>query len=459
MLYAGGKRKKLNELKTLILIKIKRMIMKKILMLVACTAAMTAITSCSSNDDDVLPQATVAPAAEETVVETAKGTPFSISVSGDTRATLYGTTGWTAANSTSSNWIKDIKIYGIQKSDDPVVNNNWMKSNVFTRAKYDTDTWTTSRDAESTSASTPTWPTTNTSVATKFYAITDNAIGDGLVAEISNVGPWMSPEGTFTYTMSYLTANLPHIDSFEGTGYLVTGGVETNYVDVSNLKDLMVASTTKKESETTSGQLSLNFSHVLAGLNVKLIFRNDDYQNTGQVQYIHYIKIMGLKTSGTYTFNPTGTNPNWDTSAGTYLCYYKNFGTPIQITADPQSYSATQADHNKWLVEKNDPWMVIPQTTDPWNGIGLATGSGAEYYITSGKAYIVLGLSNEDMEDIEAFLPLNTTFNAGTNKTLRLDLGAFLDLYSGTPGSAAPLLFAPAGGGGTTARGYDFIDE
>ena len=106
--------------------------------------------------------------------------------------------------------------------------------------------------------------------------------------------------------------------------------------------------------------------------------------------------------------------------------------------------------------------MVIPQTTDPWDGIGLATGSTDDNYIASGKAYIVLGLSNEDMDDVEAFLPLNTTFLAGTNKTLRLDLAQFRDLYSGTAGAPAAFLYGAAtGGGGSSnpARGYDIIDE
>ena len=210
----------------------------------------------------------------------------------------------------------------------------------------------------------------------------------------------------------------------------------------------------------------MTFSHVLAGLNIKVIFRNDGVTSpTGtNVDYaeIHYIKIVGLKTSGTYTFNPTGTNPNWNTSAGASICYYKPFATPITVNAFLEATTAADADENKWLVEKTDPWMVIPQTTVPWT----CQAPGPGNYIKdleggANMAYVVLGITDHaHTPDVEVFLPLATTFVAGTNKTLRLDLGKFRDLYQNDSGEA-PYYFSPASGGGSGsgARGYDFIDE
>ena len=408
--------------------------MKKILVMSALAAVSTAFVACSS-DDDLVQQAPVVPEV--------KGTPFSISVNADTRATLYNADAW---GTSGANAVTMLKLYGKQNGQ----TTPWLNSAVFTRSATSAD-WTANRDATHTSlgeTEKPTWPKTNANVATDFYAITDNAIGDGTTALISNVGAWMTTPGTFDYTMGTLTANLPQIDKVEGTGYVVEGGVSTDYVDASKLKDLMVASATTKE--TTDGKLDLAFSHILAGLNVKIIFRNDAVYNDASGSKnasIHYIKIMGLKTSGAYSYTS-----GWS-GLSDYVCYYKAFSTPIVVNAFLEESTAAAADENKWLVSNTDPWMVIPQTTDPWDCQGLESGD----YIADGKAYVVLGITDhQDTEDVEVFLPLDTEFVAGKNKTLRLDLGKFRDLYNNT-GEAA-YYFAPAAGGGG-ARGYDFVDE
>jgi hypothetical protein len=61
-----------------------------------------------------------------------------------------------------------------------------------------------------------------------------------------------------------------------------------------------------------------------------------------------------------------------------------------------------------------------------------------------------------ETENVEIFLPLDTEFVAGKNKTLRLDIGKFRDLYNNTGDAAYYFEPAQATGG---ARGYDFIDE
>ena len=425
--------------------------MKKMVFMAAFVAATAAFVACSSNDD-LVQQAPEVPEV--------KGTPFSISVGADTRATLYNADVWGTTGENTK--VTMLKLYGKQTDQ----TTPWLNNVVFTRASTSTD-WSANRDAEHGSlgdTEKPKWPVTDntktppvdSNVDTEFYAITDNAIGEGTTATISNVdaGTWMahindgSPVASFGYTMGTLTANLPHIDKVEGTAYLVEGGVETAYVDASKLNDLMVASATTKE--TTNGKLDLAFSHILAGLNVKIIFRNDAVYNDGtgsKNASIHYIKIMGLKTSGAYSYTS-----GWS-GLSDYVCYYKAFSTPVTVNAFLEASTADAADQNKWLVSNTDPWMVIPQTTDPWDCQGCASGD----YIADGKAYVVLGITDhQDTPDVEVFLPLDTEFVAGKNKTLRLDLGKFRDLYNNT-GEAA-YYFAPAAGGGG-ARGYDFVDE
>ncbi len=494
--------------------------MKKFIVLSALVAATsTAFVACSS-DDDLAQQ----PKAPETIVDTPKGTPFSLTVSDDTRATLYNADAW---GTSGANAVTMLKLYGKQQNQ----TTPWLNDAVFTRAANST-AWSVNRDATHTSFGTddkPTWPVTDathdSSIPTDFYAITDNAIGDGTSATISNVGSWMSkindntnPAASFTYTMGTVNGPVPHIDKVEGTGYIDDPVVNADYVDASKLKDLMVAKATT--IEPANGNLTLsNFTHVLAGLNIKLIFRNDGVISNAQGSHqavIHYIKIMGLNTSGTYDFNAAGTDadPYWkDLSGADASCYYKEFNSyqlidsdedeydeaantedvtdfpdvatltrgdvytvyrkeidtdvytykkvvsPMTIPAVAESTTPSDADNDFWLVNKTDPWMVIPQETDPWAGTKCASGS----YITEGKAYIVLGITDDQYTtDVEVFLPLDTEFVAGTNKTLRLDLGKFRDLYADakpTGGDGiADYYFLPSDTNGS-ARGYDFVDE
>ncbi len=499
---------------------------KVILLMAACVAVGTAFVACSS-DDDLVQQAPVVP---EENMDTPKGTPFSLSVSADTRATLYNADAWDGTDVGDGKWVSEIKIYGKQTQ----ATSAWMKSAVFTRDAYNSNTWTITRDATSTSPTTPTWPVTDANATpatdssdpTDFYAITDNAIGSTKEATISNVGAWMTTPGTFTYTMATTNGPVPHIDIVSGTGYLEDTDKNTSdvddpyvdYVDTSELKDLMVAKATT--TEPVDGKLTLPaFTHVLAGLNIKLIFRNDGVISNAQGNHqavIHYIKIMGLNTSGTYNFNAAGTavDPYWTDLAGADgSCYYKKFdsyqlvdsneteydeasdtedvtdfpddatltksdiykiyrkeiGTDVYtykkavsrmtIPAVAESTTPAAADNNFWLVSKTDPWMVIPQkTTDhKWDGAKCTSNN----YIEAGKVYVVLGiLDDQYTDDVEVFLPLDTEFVAGTNKTLRLDLGQFRDLYADAKpvDGNADYYFIPSDTNGQ-ARGYDFIDE
>lgn len=391
---------------------------KTIVLMAAIVAAGVTFTGCSNEEE--LTQVIEQPAV--------KGTPFSVNpyADGTTRATRYNADAWDGSNSTT--WVSGFKLWGKQAGADAA----WMNNIVFSRTAYNAD-WTPSDPNIAWPTDDNTTDTDERTIATTFYAITG-----GTASDVTGVSQWMSTEGKFNYGMTTAETAIPHINVVEGTAYLTEGGVNTYVVDASTMSDLMVATETKKESETTNGVLPLSFSHTLAGLSIKLIFRNDVASNNDPA-LIHYIKVYGLKTSGTYTFGS-----GWGSLADE-ACYYKVFDTPVSIQAEVEATEATEANY-KMLVDAGE-WLVIPQTTTPWDGSVKESGG----YIADGDAYIVLGITDDqETEDVEVFLPLNTTFTAGKNKTLRIDLGTFRDLYiaDNIDDTKAAYYFAPAQGGG-----------
>lgn len=403
--------------------------MKKVFMFAAFAAVSTAFIGCSSDED-------LAQVPEVFVEEPApapKGTPFSVSAfaEGATRATRYNKNAWNGTEDVP--WVSGFTLWGKQAgADDP-----WLDNLVFSRGTYDATTWTTLDNI--------TWPgdvesTTDVDERTNdntFYAITSGTDDDAI-----GVTSWKPEDGQFSYKLKTSEVAIPHIDETEGTAYLTEGGVATYVVDTTatSMADLMVATKTIKEEDATSGILSLAFTHALSGLAIKLIFRNDVASNN-EPALIHYIKIYGLKTSATYDYGS-----GWVSSTlANEACYYKSFDTPVSIQAEVEATEASAANY-KMLVNPGE-WLVIPQTTSPWDGSVKESGD----YIDAGDAYIVLGITDDlETEDVEVFLPLTTTFAAGTNKTLRIDLGSFRDLYTADSDDAAKAAyyFAPAQGGG-----------
>ena len=405
---------------------------KKMLFLAALAAATTAFISCSSDEDLAkVPEVIEEPAAPEV-----QGTPFKINAyaEGSTRATRYNADAWTGEN--EEVWVSGFKLWGKQAGADAA----WMNNIVFSRTAYNVTEWTPSDPTIAWPADDDETDADETAIPTTFYAVTD-----GTSSDATGVSQWMSTEGAFSFKFTTSEVAVPHIDTTLGTAYLTEDGVDTYVTDTTatSMADLMVATATKKESETTDGVLPLSFTHALSGLAIKLIFRNDvvsDPASSGSRNaLIHYIKVYGLNTSGTYTFGS-----GWS-SLATEGCYYKAFETPVTIPAESEDTEATAANY-VMLVHPGE-WLVIPQTTTPWDGGVQESGD----YIADGAAYIVLGITDDyETEDVEVFLPLNTTFTAGKNKTLRIDLGTFRDLY--TPddddASKASYYFAPAQGGG-----------
>ena len=425
--------------------------MKKVFMFAAFAAVSTAFIGCSSDED-------LAQVPEVFVEEPApapKGTPFSVSAfaEGATRATRYNKNAWNGTEDVP--WVSGFTLWGKQAgADDP-----WLDNLVFSRGTYDATTWTTSDNI--------TWPgdvesTTDVDERTNdntFYAITSGSASNAI-----GVTSWKPENGQFSYKLTTSEVAIPHIDPAVGTGVLLDEGEATYVVDTTatSMADLMVATKTLKEEEATSGILPLTFTHALSGLAIKLIFRNnasldgrtawDDAEGTYEekiaaelTEYvdvkINYIKVYGLMTSATYSFAS-----GWSAQT-TEGCYYKSFTTPPTIKAESEATAA--ADANYVMLVNPGEWLVIPQTTDAWDG-GVKDTDDAGY-IADGKAYIVLGITDDQgNSDMEVFLPLATTFTAGTNKTLRIDLGTFRDLYTpdDVEAAKAAYYFAPAQGGG-----------
>ena len=381
---------------------------KVILLMAACVAVGTAFVACSS-DDDLVQQAPVVP--EENVE---KGTPFSVMpYSGATRATLFNSNAWDGTNDT---YVSCFKLYG--KQADLTA---WMKNVVFTRSAK-AAAWVAARDDDGAVASL-TWPKDDTEtplvkeseVATNFYAITDNAIST-TDNSLTGVNPWMSPEGSFTYTLQTTHASIPWEDT-GNPGDLIS--TDVTFVDPAEMRDLMYATTSKMESETTDGALPLQFHHALAGLTIQAKFlSNSDYGNSGYA-VVKAVAICGLKTAGTFTMTPSTGLGAWSDQATKYNYYYE-LPTPIQIDAeDDLDASVVASPTIKNLVPAGE-WLMIPQTTTPWN-FSYNNGNlpNANTY-----TYIVVKLADKQELTKDFFLcfPLNTTFNAGKNRVITIDI-------------------------------------
>ena len=405
---------------------------KVILLMAACVAVGTAFVACSS-DDDLVQQAPVVP--EENVNE---GTPFSVQpVSGtaNTRAVRYGSSAWGNYVDNTTPYVDCFKLYGKQTGLTP-----WIDNVVFTRAKSDGATWGPDR-IQSTPVGSLSWPKDDTEtpsvkeseVATNFYAVTDNAIIDGDDTDdpdgIVGLSEWMNTEGKFTYTLTPKTDDAAYW--FENTAYEVTT-TTVKYVDLSKLKDLMYATTNKTEADVTDGQLPLSFHHALSGLSLKLRFLSNAETNNHTYARVYAVMFGGLNTSGTFTFTPTTGLGEWGT-LNTPVCYYKYFDTPIDV---PAIYEKTNtADNTKVSTDEQiaaatqevilpGELLVIPQTTTPWDysytGSVLPTNSTSAYVaLWIGDSY---GVADPMDNNMILYYPLNTTFNAGKNRVITIDI-------------------------------------
>ncbi len=414
--------------------------MKKFIMLSAVMAAVsTAFVACSSDDD--LAQAPAVP--EETVIDTPKGTPFSLSVSADTRSTLYNADAWNETN--SGTWVKEIKVYGKQTgASDP-----WVNNVVFKRNAYNAD-WVANRSAAAESITELNWPSENTDKATTFYAITDgDNMGSGTTAAIPYVSAWMSTVGTFSYSLPTTTSDILW---YNNNGYDFSNDVYNSYTYVTNsaLKDLMVASVAT--TETSDGTLNLAFAHALAGLTIKAIFASDgEFANSASAK-VKSVMVCGLHVAGTYTF---GAGTPWATN--TAVNYYYELPTPKVFAAEAEAGTHTPEE-----IVPAGTWLVIPQTVTAWDEkLPKIGGSFTGTYPTE-SAYIAVRIhdSTYDLDYILCF-PLTMTKDlvAGKNRVITINIADGRDVFGGedtTEGNNFAKHFYEPAQSTVIARTYNF---
>lgn len=414
----------------------------------ACVAVGTAFVACSS-DDDLVQQAPVVP--EENVE---KGTPFSVMpYSGATRATLFNSNAW---DGTNDNFVECFKLYG--KQADLTA---WMKNVVFTRSDKDA-AWVAARDDDGAVASL-TWPKDDgetplvkeSEITTDFYAITDNAIST-TDNSLTGVNPWMSPEGSFTYTLQTTQASIPWED-LDNPGSLISTGV--TFVDPAKMRDLMYATTTKTEADVTDGQLPLQFHHALSGLSIQAKFlSNGEYDSDPDANGWAKVKavfVCGLNTTGTFTMTPSSGTGAWS-ALGTAKYYYYAIpdagGRKIDVQAETNDNKANPAITE--LVPAGQ-WLALPQTV---------TACGIDYSnaLPTTGAYVILML--EDFQntgtDFFLFYPISTTLNAGKNRVITIDIAQGRDPYYNTEDpNYCDLFYHPSEAGGSGSREFSMDEE
>ena len=404
---------------------------KKLILMSAALAAVATFTGCSS-DDDVLAQ------GQEPVAQK-KGTPFSVVVTdetGTTRATLIdGTT------------LTNFKLYGKNTEIADADAQMWIGGDVF---KYEGSTWTTAAtlkwpvDAESKALTTP----------TQFWAVSDNSDAGVTIGSTASTGTSGITENDIATSQSFV------YNFLTGDGETLQYGRNTNnttkvegiVVDLSKQSDLLVASAS--QTEGTDGQLTLAFRHALSSLAIKARFTSkENGESTGGINEdeeitIYWLRIYGLKGSGTFTYNDTydvdakrwGTSP-WSSPA-TDVVYEYNFGDE-GITIKEQNH--TSGEITKTTLISHTAMMVIPQTFTPWAGVN---NDPANCYVEM-SVKSTTGISRRNYARLPLTIPsTNNTFLAGVKHTITLNLNYLCN-------ASNAYIFSPSEGGGS-ARAIEF---
>lgn len=365
----------------------------------AALAALFAVSSCSTADDDAL-----------TGLQEQQGKPFSLVVNtGDvTRFTTVGTDD-----------LNYVQLTAVKHSDASV---SWFSNVLFSKSG---DAWsTTNTDAAS-------WP--DESTAYDFYAYSENAS-----AATGNVSAFTTESLTYALPIAATKQHLLFFD--EETGDPLT---EATYdvVDITGTKDLLVGTTANVTSATADGAVALTLNHALARLEISARLTTTDntlpaaQQITGvdptDVCSINYIGIHGLKTAGTYDFS-TG---QW-TATGDAGCYYfvpENAEITTQDNGKTNG-SLTDAITTWTLATGANALPLIPQTYTPWDPsatddeLQIADG----YADDAGMVYIEINCNFSGAHNLSygtinrsCYLPLNLnngTIQPGHRYRLRLDL-------------------------------------
>ncbi|MBQ8712541.1 MAG: fimbrillin family protein [Prevotella sp.] len=410
---------------------------KKLILMSAALAAVATFTGCSS-EDDVLAQ------GQEPVAQK-KGTPFSVVVTdetGTTRATLIdGTT------------LTNFKLYGKNTEIADADAQMWVNGNVF---KYGT-AWA-AYDAAGTATATLTWPVDAENKAlttpTQFWAVSDNSDAGVTIGSTASTGTSGITENDIaasqSFVYNFLTGDGETLQYGQRNNY--TTKLEGNVVDLSKQNDLLVASAS--QTEGTDGQLTLAFRHALSSLAFKARFTShENGESTGGINdneeiTIYWLRVYGLKGSGTFTYNDTydvdakrwGTSP-WSSPA-TDVVYEYNFGDD-GITIKEQNH--TSGEITKTTLISHTAMMVIPQTFTPWAGVNNAPANC--YVEMSVKS--TTGISRRNYARLPLTIPsTNNTFLAGVKHTITLNLNYLCN-------ASNEYIFSPSDGGGS-ARAIEF---
>jgi hypothetical protein len=110
------------------------------------------------------------------------------------------------------------------------------------------------------------------------------------------------------------------------------------------------------------------------------------------------------------------------------------------------------------LVPKGE-WLVVPQTTTPWD----KSYNSDLLPVPANGAYIILRVDEYKNPGFESFLlfPLNTSFNAGKNRVITVDVAQGREYYSDSnTAGVCDLHFQPSQAGGGSRQldmdGEDF---
>ena len=242
-------------------------------------------------------------------------------------------------------------------------------------------------------------------------------------------------------------------------GYAPTSGIGTVTIDgttkqiadfspAANVADQvdLLASTSAAQS---SGDVAMNFKHILSQISVKAKCSNDDVT----------IKVLGVKlgnigSQGTFTFPITETvtegftwNTPWNLTANETASY--------MVGATEEGSAVTlESETAKSIMSEN--FFLIPQTLTAWGG--STTNSGAYIGVlcnikvangsNAGDDYKTVQIyPNETDKYAFAAIPINTTWEPGKKYVYTLDFCGSSTTTTGGCGKVSPDQTVPDGCG------------
>ena len=338
---------------------------KKMLLFAALVAASgTAFISCSSSDEDLLAQATVAPAAGESVASETGGIPLVVEASTNdgTRATMI-----TGSNFTSFQlWAFDQREGAIKDVNNVTLTDNCWVGNAYDEESLPQTGMSMEKTGEPLKWNAPAqfWP--KGAANSKFYAI--SATTDSK----NSLAPHMTKTGAyFDYTVAEDADDQE--DLLVGTTTISPAGAD----GVSNTDD--------------DGKVSIGLTHALSKLNFSFKMNPTDADinewqgasDQGLCVMINQIEINGIKRTGKYTFGGAGWSSDDDADKTIII-------TPDQDIQVVVGFKYVDSPDEAYVVDDygvttvnadaliSDPGLVLPQEVENiWtpNVDNLTTGA------------------------------------------------------------------------------------